>query len=135
MSRKCRKRRKNQPICRISAIFVSIAIILIAAFLFVKLDNAVRPSAQMQAETLSKHTAYEIITDTIIIATNIKSSIITTYTTRPYSKPSFSILLSVRTITEFVEATLSLTAPNPHEALLKTLPDLSSRKISVSLIQ
>ena len=65
MSRKSRKRRKNQPICRISAIFVSIAIILIAAFLFVKLDNAVRPSAQMQAETLSKHTAYEIITDTI----------------------------------------------------------------------
>jgi hypothetical protein len=58
MSRKSRKRRKNQPICRISAIFISITIVSIAAFLFVKLDNAVRPSAQMQAETLSKHTAY-----------------------------------------------------------------------------
>lgn len=65
MSRKCRKKRKNQPICRKSVIFISISAVLIALFLFLRLDNAVAPSAQMQAELLSRHSAYQIITDTV----------------------------------------------------------------------
>ena len=41
------------------------SVIILLIFSFIKLDKAVRPSAQMQAEQLSEHTAYQIITDTV----------------------------------------------------------------------
>lgn len=61
---KRRTRKKPQIRCVIGGlIFVSVIILL--TFSFIKLDKAVRPSAQMQAEQLSEHTAYQIITDTV----------------------------------------------------------------------
>ncbi len=60
-----RRKKKNIHIRRIIGIIAFVTIITLLIILFIKLDKAVRPSAQMQAEKLSKHTAYQIITDTI----------------------------------------------------------------------
>lgn len=60
-----KRKKKNIQIRRIFGLIVLISIIVLLIISFIKLDKAVRPSAQMQAEKLSKHTAYEIITDAV----------------------------------------------------------------------
>ncbi|MBR6580852.1 MAG: sporulation protein YunB [Ruminococcus sp.] len=60
-----RRTRKNPQIRRVIGGLIFVSVIILLIFSFIKLDKAVRPSAQMQAEQLSEHTAYQIITDTV----------------------------------------------------------------------
>lgn len=60
-----RRTRKNPQIRRVIGGLIFVSVIILLTFSFIKLDKAVRPSAQMQAEQLSEHTAYQIITDTV----------------------------------------------------------------------
>lgn len=60
-----RRTRKNSQIRRVIGGLIFVSVIILLIFSFIKLDKAVRPSAQMQAEQLSEHTAYQIITDTV----------------------------------------------------------------------
>lgn len=60
-----RRKKKKIHIRRIFGLIAVISIIILLFDSFIKLDRAVRPSAQMQAEKLSKHTAYEIITEAV----------------------------------------------------------------------
>ena len=60
-----RRKKKKIHIRCIFGSFTFITIIILLIFSFIKLDKAVRPSAQMQAEKISKHTAYEIITKAV----------------------------------------------------------------------
>lgn len=60
-----RRKKKKIQIRRIFCLIAVISIIILLFDSFIKLDRAVRPSAQMQAEKLSKHTAYEIITEAV----------------------------------------------------------------------
>lgn len=60
-----RRKKKKIHIRCIFGSFMFITIIILLIISFIKLDKAVRPSAQMQAEKISKHTAYEIITKAV----------------------------------------------------------------------
>lgn len=61
-----RKRKRKYPKIRgIIGGFVFLTIIILLIIAFIKLDRAVKPSAQMQAERLSKHTANLVITEAI----------------------------------------------------------------------
>ncbi len=60
-----RRTRKNLQIRCIIGGLVFVSVIILLIFSFIKLDKAVRPSAQMQAEQLSEHTAYQVITGAV----------------------------------------------------------------------
>lgn len=60
-----RRKRRNRHLSRIISASAFVSIILLFTFSVIRLDRAVRPSAQMQAEQLSKHRAYEIITKAV----------------------------------------------------------------------
>ncbi|MBR5514278.1 MAG: sporulation protein YunB [Ruminococcus sp.] len=59
-----RKKRRIHIRC-IICVLTLLAIIILLIICFIKLDKAVGPSAKMQAEKLSEHMAYQIITDTV----------------------------------------------------------------------
>lgn len=60
-----RRTRKKLQIRRVIGGLIFLFVIILLIISFIKLDKAVRPSAQMQAEQLSEHTAYQIITETV----------------------------------------------------------------------
>lgn len=61
-----RKHRRKYPKMRkIIGIFIILILFFSLVTAFIRLDKAVKPSAQMQAEKLSKHTANKVITETV----------------------------------------------------------------------